>query len=303
MSRIFPVVVRRTTVVGGGGEVSNGFNDTVQVDVQLTTAETLTVTDDYLVGVLAGFDETLPAQTDVLTAQVDVAAAETLAAPSDAYTVDITAAYAETLAAQTDALTGDVQGSLDDTLPAQTDAQTVAVGVALADTVPAATDRSGESVVVGATTVTQTTGTGWTTPANAQGLPNGTLATITRAAGVQTGTATGTLTGTYASLGAPDPASQVGTVTLTFTYSATIGTLASGSLQFSYSLNNGGAFTNAGAAITATTALTTLTATVTLPVAQLNQLQFRAVASVTNSATGAATFNLDAVTATFDLTA
>jgi hypothetical protein len=226
----------------------------------------------------------IPAGSAVMSDDVllfaDVSLPDPLGGKSDSPMFDLAAAYAETLAA-----------------PA--DAQALFADTTLADTRAVPTDARNLQIVAGATTVTQTTGTGWQNPANAQGLPNAVNATINAPAAVGGATVTGTLTGVYASVGSvANDAALSGSITLLFTGTVTVGALATGNVQVQVSTNAGGAYTTL-ATLTASGALGSHTITGVTP-ATLDQLRFRVVASHTPSATGASGTTLDAVTVTFN---
>lgn len=165
---------------------------------------------------------------------------------------------------------------------------------------PGATHAS--EVKVGASTVTaaNTSGTGWTNPANAQGMSDGVNATMTGAGGLTPTRETGALTGVFASMGNPTLETQSGSVTLDFTYSLTIQSLTTGSMSLHYSLDAGQNFVTA-ASFTETSS-GTHRATFTLAFASLGNLRFRVDASVQGSAVAASTATLDSVVATFNLT-
>jgi hypothetical protein len=169
------------------------------------------------------------------------------------------------------------------------------------DTVSTPTGGHSTAILAGATTVTQTTGTGWTSPANAQGLSDAVNATITSASGVTPATATGTLTGVFNTFGTVATETQTGTVTLTFYSTLTLALLTAGSLTLTYSTDGGVNYSTAATFTATATGNTTVTLTGFL-LANLGNLRFRAAASVIGGAVTASTATLDAVVASFTTT-
>lgn len=171
----------------------------------------------------------------------------------------------------------------------------------VADPASVPTGAHATSIEAGATTVTQTTGTGWTNPANAQGVPDASTSVLNSAAGLNPPTVTGTLTGVFASLGTPSTETQTGTVTLTVYADITVGLLATGSLAIAYSTDSGANYTTISTQ-TATFA-GPFTATLTgFLIANLDNLRFRAVGTVKGAALTAATATVDAAVASFTTT-
>lgn len=176
------------------------------------------------------------------------------------------------------------------------------------DTVATPTGAHSTSIRAGASTVTQTTGTGWTTPANAQGVNDGTNSVLDSPAGVTPATVTGTLTGVFNTLGTPSTETQTGTVVLTIYCTLSVPALGTGSLTLSYSVDSGTNYTvitteSVSSPVTATSF--TAPVTVTLPgflIANLASLRFRAAGSVLGTALAATTATVDAAVASFTTT-
>lgn len=147
---------------------------------------------------------------------------------------------------------------------------------------------------VGATSVAQTVGTGWTTVSNAASLRNTTYANLNSAAGLTPPTVTGTIEGTYVTLGALTFESQ-DTVTATMTVWGpfVVGLLGTGSFQIRYSVNAGSSWTNV-ATYTASFGGPT-TANVTLSAVNFDQFKFQIIGSVKGGTTQASIIQVDAV--------
>lgn len=208
----------------------------------------------------------------------------------------------DTVTAPTEVMTFAVKTSSADASTAPTEASAFNIKPPT-DTASTPTGAHSTAIQTGATTVTQTSGTGWDVPANAQGMPDGVFANCTSASGLTPTTATGTLTGAFASMGAATTETQTGTVTLTYTYGLTLAALTTGSLVLSYSTDSGTNYTTA-TTVSATAANgTTFTATLTgFLLANLANLRFRAAATVIGGAVTASTASLDAVVASFTTT-
>lgn len=176
------------------------------------------------------------------------------------------------------------------------------------DTVSTPTGAHSTSILAGATTVTQTTGTGWTNPANAQGVSDGSNSTLTGASGVTPTTVSGTLTGVFNTLGNPTTETQTGTVVLTIYCTLSIPALGTGSLTLSYSTDSGTNYTaivteSATAPVTATNFPNPVTVTLTgFLITNLANLRFQAAGSALGTALGSTTATVDAAVASFTTT-
>lgn len=231
--------------------------------------------------------ETVPALSDALGA-LAVVVPETNAEPIDALTaLDLTLAT-EPILAQSDQLE---------------------IALSIPDEITILTGTQGAGIQAGATTVTQTTGTGWTNPANAQGLSNGVNATINSAANaLGATTVTGTLTGTFASLGTLANEELVifedglpsGVYRLDYYFTLALGALGTVSLALQYSSNSG---TNYTTSVTHTASISpaggvqsfSVPGLAEMPKGSIGNLRFRVVASIKGGNLAPSTATLDAV--------
>lgn len=243
--------------------------------------------------------------SDALSAEI-VLAAETVPTQSDVLGA-LGVVVPESIEEQLDAISELALSFAPEVIANQSDEISVAFSVPEAVTI--LTGTQGAEVSAGATTVTQTTGTGWTNPANAQGLSDGVNATINSAANaLGAATVTGTLTGTFASLGTLanetlvtfDDGLPSGKYRLDFYFTLALGALGTVSLALQYSANSGSSYTT----------LQTHTASnspaggfqsfnapseVELPKSNIGALRFRVVASVKGGNAAPSTATLDAV--------
>lgn len=147
---------------------------------------------------------------------------------------------------------------------------------------------------IGASSVIESVGTGWTTPENAVGVQNGTFANLNSPGSLTPTTVTGTIEGSYTSLGAMTYETVTpGNLTVTFKAGLTEPTGGFGSMQIDYSLNNGGSWTNV--ATRTATSSGTETVSLALDVTNLSQFKWRIVGSVTGSTTTACIIQVDSV--------
>lgn len=177
---------------------------------------------------------------------------------------------------------------------APTEAQFFDIVDGATDTISAPTLGHSTAIRAGAATVTQTVGTGWQTITNAQGLNDGTNATISSSNGTAV---TGTLVLAFASLGAlTAEASSAISTTVAIYWTQAQALLTNASTALAYSTDGG---TNYTAIRTQTGAFTGAPDNVViagLTVANLANLRVRLVTSVTGGALNAtASATLDAV--------
>lgn len=216
---------------------------------------------------------------------IEVMLAEAAAStPTDTSVFDLAASNADSVTTPTDAASYEITNTNTDTPATPTGAHTTLL-------------------TIGATTATatNTAGSGWTNPTNAQGLADGTFATANSAANLTPANQAGTLLLSYATLGTAATETVAANPVLTVTASLTVGLLGSGSLTISYSTDGGTNYTQI-TSVTATTA-GPFTATLTgFTLANIANLRVRAVTSVTGSATAASTANFDAASIVFTTT-
>lgn len=168
------------------------------------------------------------------------------------------------------------------------------------DSAATPTNNRAFTISAGASTVTQTAGTGWQNPANAAGTSNAVSATINAPAALGGATLTGTLVGVFNDVVETLSETVTGTVSFAWFGSVTIGVLATGSVALSYSLDGGSNYTTLQTYTASAAAMGTYT--IPLVLANLDLLRFRIVNTHTPSATGASGATLDAVVATIQLT-
>lgn len=143
---------------------------------------------------------------------------------------------------------------------------------------------------------------GWSLPANATGLNNGTLSTVTSNSGITPVRQTHHLTGTYATLGSMALETRPVDITLTFYGVALIlETLTAGSVEMLVSTNGGTNFISLQT-LSATTAASDYSFTVTIDPANLSSLRFRVTGDVIGGATSTSSASVDAVVAAFSTT-
>jgi len=262
-----------------------------------------------------------PTPTEAHTQALEATSAtEANTVPADAFgTLDLTAAN-EPNTTPTEAQTAEVAPTVEaNTTPGETNLSELAASSSEANTSPtevnalnigaanepnmAPTAGHTSATTAGATTVTQTTGTGWVNPANAQNLSNGTNATITGPSGLTPTAITGTLVGSYATLGTLATETQdAASVTLTFTTTTVLSSpLGEVYVEYSYSTNSGTTYTLIGNPIIATSSAP-VTASVTLAATSLSTLRFKVAASVKGDAVAASSATLDAVVISFNHT-
>lgn len=206
----------------------------------------------------------------------------------------------DTMDAQADALALTGRLDLAESNPAPDDALAIDVtGPAFADSIAGQGEARQFTLRAGATTATNVTtaGSGWATPANAQGPNDAAVSTLNSAAGVGAANQAGTLTLAYASPGTlANESLPAGSYDLIAYYTLTVGVLATGSLTVEYSVNGGTNWTNLAthtATIDRSAGFTFATTGLTL--ASLPNLRVRFTGSVTGSATAAGTATVNAV--------
>ena len=172
--RIFPVAIKRTTIIQGG----SGPNPTDAFSVKFVFPETSTAPTDSVV-VAFSFPETVAAQTDGVL--LKFSHSDSTAAPTDNVSLLKITSF-DTTPAQSDVFTANISYTATDTNTAATDS--LKLNITLGDTTTAPNDsRSGSLTWVGGSAAATSSGAnGWTTPANAQGdTANTTVATFSDA--------------------------------------------------------------------------------------------------------------------------
>lgn len=293
-----------TDISIGGQEFLSGHLEVGQSELSVSASETLASKSDLeSLELNLTYSEGLSVHSETSTMEASTSTSEIQTIPDESYSL-------ETIVVESIGIKTDVPGVLDaivfndEELSSQNEGilDLIVSGFGESKTVPLEDDQA--EVSVGSTSAVSTNitgGAGWVNPANANGLANDTVSTLTSASGVTPARQTANLTGTYATLGTMASETRPTTIDITFRVALNLAPLTTGSLEMAVSENAGSTWTVLQT-LTATTTLSDYLFTLAFDPANLSSLRYRVQGNVIGAVTAASSASVDAVVVQFTTT-